>query len=416
MLPMHHRDQVSKQVERIVSGTVLHGSESLCRLLQYLAKHAQEHPGEHIKEYHIATEVLGRPADFDPQADSVVRVQAGRLRAKLAEYYASEGAKDPILLELPKGSYALAFREHTNGDAQATTAPVFQSQSASSRFRSKPWAMLFAIVLVLLIASVAVLVDLQINDPAASASAGKANPPSSPALQTLWKRFLVGPEEPWVIFSNAAFVGRPETGMRYYNAAKDMNASVWDHYTGVGEVLAIHSLDEAFAQIHRQVRIKRGSLFSLDDAQNNDLIFVGSPSENLTLQDIPNTKEFVFQRVKSGPRKGDLGVVNVHPTPGESAEFVASPSGTPLTDDYAVIGYMPGLNPARSVMILAGTTTFGTQGAVEYVSRENSVTDLLSRLAIPKGRDLEPFEALLHVKIKRGVPVESDLVAIRRRH
>ena len=82
----------------------LHGSESLCKLLRYLAKQAIEHPGVQVKEYQIATEVLGRQKDFDPQLDSMVRVQAGRLRAKLTEYYSTEGASDPYVVELPKGS------------------------------------------------------------------------------------------------------------------------------------------------------------------------------------------------------------------------------------------------------------------------------------------------------------------------
>jgi len=71
---------------------------------------------------------------------------------------------------------------------------------------------------------------------------------------------------------NAAFVGRPETGLRYYNAATDSGDLVFDHYTGVGEVLAVHDLDQVFSALHRQVRVKRGSLFSLDNVRNNNLI------------------------------------------------------------------------------------------------------------------------------------------------
>jgi hypothetical protein len=160
--------------------------------------------------------------------------------------------------------------------------------------------------------------------------------------------------------------------------------------------------------------VKRGSLFTLDDVQNNNLIFVGSPSENLTLMDIPGTKQFVFQRLNSGPRKGDLAIVNLRPESGESKEFVASPSSAPLTEDYAVIGLLPGLSPSGSILILAGTTTFGTQGAVDFVCRENSMGDLLHRLSVSKPGELKPFEAVLHVKIARGVPVQMDLVALRR--
>jgi len=73
-----------------------------------------------------------------------------------------------------------------------------------------------------------------------------------------------------------------------------------------------------------------------------------------------------------------------------------------------------GLNPARSELILAGTTTLGTQAAVEYVCRQNTVERLLLRLSVSPTGELEPFEAVLHVKVTRGVPLESELVALRK--
>src|SRR5258708_39282972 len=97
------------EVERLVASHTLHGSESLCKLLRYLAEHALKHPGTALKEYQIATEIFGRPADFDPHLDSLVRVQAGRPPSKLSEYYVFEGAGEPILGELPKGTYTLAL-------------------------------------------------------------------------------------------------------------------------------------------------------------------------------------------------------------------------------------------------------------------------------------------------------------------
>jgi hypothetical protein len=65
------------------------------------------------------------------------------------------------------------------------------------------------------------------------------------------------------------------------------------------------------------------------------------------------------------------------------------------------------------VIILAGTTTFGTQGAAEFLTREDRVQQLLQQL----GSDDKPipFEAVVHVKITRGVPMESQLVAVRKR-
>src|ERR1700681_914452 len=88
-----------QQTEKLINSHSLRGSESLCKLLRYLAEHSLDHPGVALKEYQIATEVLGRAVGFDPQSDSTVRVQAGRLRIKLAEYYANEGPDDPVVVE-----------------------------------------------------------------------------------------------------------------------------------------------------------------------------------------------------------------------------------------------------------------------------------------------------------------------------
>jgi hypothetical protein len=410
---VNERSQQLQQLGKIAQSPVLHGSESLCRLLHYLGEHALNRPGEHLKEYQIATEIFGRPADFNPQSDSTVRVQVGRLRTKLAEYYGANGMDDPIVVDLPKGSYAISF--HHREKSPKVADPLMPNGAVTVNLGgNRTWQ--FVVTMCVLLASLALMAMLLRRNQAgnlASATPGFR----APALyRKFWSPFVSAPEAPWVIFSNGAFVGRPETGMRYFDPARDSRNVILDHYTGVGEVLAMHALDQVFDSLHHPIRVKRGSLFSLDDAQNNNLIFIGSPAENLTLRDLPSTRDFMFQRLSSGQRKGDLAIINVHPEAKELTEFLGTPSALPLGEDYAIIGFIPGLNPTRSVMILAGTTTLGTEAAVEYVCRENSLQELLSRLAISKAGDLEPFEAVLHVTVKRGVPVQEELVALRQHH
>jgi hypothetical protein len=406
------REELLGQLDRIINSTTLHGSESLCKLLRYLAEHAADQPGVPLKEYQIATEVFGRPADFDPQVDSTIRVQAGRLRTKLAAYYSAEGAEDPIVLEMPKGSYLLSFHHRSAVKPRLLAAQPTEVDKPIDRAGSTRARILVIVLVVLLVVAVGAIGYLL----AGRRSKGETHNVQEPVpavFATFWKGFLSRSEEPWVIFSNGAFVGRPETGMRYFNAARDNGALVLDHYTGVGEVLAVHQLDRVFGMLHRPIRVKRGSLFTLDDAKNHDLIFVGSPAENLTLREIPGSREFIFQRLTNGPRKDDLAIVNVHPESGEAASFVGSPATAPLSEDYAIVSLMRGLDPAESVIILAGTTTMGTQAAVEFVCQQSSLESLLPRLELLESGEVKPFEALLRVKIARGVPVETSLVAVR---
>jgi hypothetical protein len=411
------REQNLSQIDKLTSSHVLHGSESLCKLLRYLARHVLDHPGTPIKEYQIATEVFGRSSDFDPQVDSMVRVQAGRLRVKLSEYYAVDGVEDPIVVELPKGTYVLAL--HHRAATPSRSAGAINGSGAvhvvpAAGAPGRNWIIAIASLTFLLAVAAVVILSLVSNRN--SAQAGSSHDVNTPpaAMRVFWNGFVSGSDEPWVIFSNAKFVGRPDLGLRYYDSGKDQkNKTIFDHYTGVGEVLAVHALDHLFGEFHREIRVKRGSLFSLDDAKNNNLIFVGSPLENLTLLEIPGTDEFVFHRVSSGSRKGDPEIVNVHPQSGEPKEFFGTPGDDPLTEDYAVIALVKGLEPSQSVLILAGETTIGTQAAVEYVCNKNSVEQLLLRLSVAQTGQLKPFEAVIRVKVTRGVPVSTELVALR---
>jgi hypothetical protein len=404
------------QIDRLVASHALHGSESLCKLLRYLARHAIDHPGIPIKEFQIATEVFGRSDDFDPQLDSMVRVQAGRLRSKLTEFYSSDGLDDPIVVELPKGTYVLAFhqRNHSSGKSPTSDLNGVARKESLATSPERRWGTEVISLSIFLAAAILVIVWLLANRNSTPVGLASENAPVPAAFRVFWKGFTSGQEEPWVVFSNAAFVGRPETGMRYRDATRDSDAYILDHYTGVGEVLAVHELDRVFGLLRRNIRVKRGSLFALDDAKNNNLIFIGSPVENLSLLEIPGTQEFVFEQITSGPRKGDHAIINKHPQPDEGKEFFATPSGVPLTEDYAVLGLVKGMNPGQSVLILAGNTTIGTQAAVEYVCRQSSVEELLLRLSVSQNGELKPFEAVIRAKVARGVPVETELVAIRK--
>src|SRR5215475_10915413 len=103
------REEKLDQLERILHGRALHGSDNLKAFLRFIVDKSIENQESQLKEYVIATEVFGRGSDFDSRVDSVVRVQAGRLRTKLHEYYETEGRDDRLMIVLPKGQYTPVF-------------------------------------------------------------------------------------------------------------------------------------------------------------------------------------------------------------------------------------------------------------------------------------------------------------------
>jgi hypothetical protein len=99
------------ELEAVLAAGIFNRAPNLASFLKYICEQHFDGLGDQIKEYNIAVEALGRGADFDQKKDSIVRVEAHRLRKRLAEYYAGAGADHFIHIEIPNGQYAPRFVE-----------------------------------------------------------------------------------------------------------------------------------------------------------------------------------------------------------------------------------------------------------------------------------------------------------------
>ena len=102
--PERHKE-VRAQLQRILAHARFSNTRRLSNLLRYVVEQALAGQTERVKEYTLGVEVFGRGTQFDSRLDSIVRVEASKLRSRLAAYYQEAGASDPILIELPRGSY-----------------------------------------------------------------------------------------------------------------------------------------------------------------------------------------------------------------------------------------------------------------------------------------------------------------------
>lgn len=102
-------DQVRPALERIAASESFRSAGRLSDLLRYIVEAGLNAPGQPLKEYEIGSVALGRGDKFDPRYDPIVRAEMSRLRSRLSQYYANEGAADPVRIAVPKGSYAPVF-------------------------------------------------------------------------------------------------------------------------------------------------------------------------------------------------------------------------------------------------------------------------------------------------------------------
>jgi hypothetical protein len=200
-------------------------------------------------------------------------------------------------------------------------------------------------------------------------------------------------------------------------ASEESNQAITDHYTGVGEVMGVYSLGDLFYKARRSIRVKRSLMLNWDDLKTENIIILGSPAENFLLRDLPQQQDFVFRLIKDDRGNTVFGLLNTRPKAGEQETYFArqeGPSRSQISEDYALISLLRGLDEKHRLMILAGITTRGTQAAAEYVTKPEHIKDLIAHLNIsPPG---EPFrlpsfyQVLVKVKVNDGVPVQLTYV------
>jgi len=389
---------VPLQIEKILQSESFRNSESLRGLLLYLGRLHVEKPDGSISEHDLAISVFGRRGDFDSRTDSVVRVHIGRLRSRLAEYYMSEGVSDDVLIEIPKGRYCLIARNRSAARTHeaADSSPGLDHQSTLFE-RRKKWfwrgpvpAVFSGLVLLAMGTCLGWFLHREV-------------PP--PARSTLWRDFIRQPRPTLVIFSNPTFIGSPYKGMHLFRPGVDSTNEINDFYSGSGEVVAVHRLTETFHALQSFVQVKRAQSLSWDEVDRRSLIIVGSPAQNLPAREIP-LGGFHFTHGETANE-----IVNESPGQGEPAVFRTL--GPPYSADYAIVSYGDSPNRVYPAMVLAGTTTYGTQAAAEFVTSEEGVTNLLGLLGVRRHQPVPHFTVILEQKIIGGAIVQSRPVLVR---
>ena len=395
-----------KLVERIAASPHMKASLRLQEFLFYIAECAiREVPGE-ATEQQIGIHVFHRHPGYNSSEDSIVRTHARLLRQKLAAYFAKEGSNEEIVVDIPKGHYLPVFTGRTPESFQAPLEELLVARGEEVRVTKPAPAKGTGQLLAWRIGSAA-FVLLTVGILLAWHPWKKVRSTPS-AVEAFWRPFFVD-DPPFVVYSNALFTGNSLTGLRYAPAGASQDGGAVDTYvdtyTGIGELASVYDLTKLFDAHQASFTLKRSQLVAWDVAKSRNLIFIGASIENPSLRVLPPTINFTQE---AGP--GFAGIVNHHPKPGEPAVY--SRPEHPLTTDYAIIAMLPGVQPGKRVLLFSGLTTFGTQAAVEFLCRPDSVAEILKQISGPKG-EIRPFEAVVQTTVGGGVALETHLVTLR---
>jgi hypothetical protein len=460
--PLSH-EHCEEQVRRVVQSATFRNATTLQQLLQFLAVKTLSGSSEILKEYTIGVEALGRKTDFDPKIDPIVRVQSHRLRLKLREYYDVEGSHDPILIQFPKGHYLPIF------ESMSASPPVLHDSSADAADEQtlpgdgqdaekhstadhdrvhRNWKAIFMSVAGIAIAVLAYWLGNWHAEK--RLSAGRvASALSSPAaandhvVETFWARFLGNDTTPVIGYTDAVFLLDDSNDLfRFRHGAIDSRGALVDPhlarefasnptiaaqagqlyyengYTGTGELESIAMLAGLMGRMGLRPIIKSSRDVTPDDLNQHNVILLGSPFQNAAVAQLLTAGDFSYQNPDQHREQWRAQILNAHPRPGEAPAYRTERDATSqvLQADYSLITIGPGVTQGRSIAILGGLDTKGTEGATMFATSKFGVERLqkaLNGLGDTSKGDLTPFQALVRVQLAKGYQVlDAKLVSV----
>jgi hypothetical protein len=409
--------------------------------------------GAELNEYLIGREVFDRDDSYNPATDPIVRVGAHGVREKLALYYQKEGADDEIRIEIPVGSYEPVFIKTGQAlpaeAAMALNAGVDVGRQLPAEIDVEPAARgskpraagkkalaSMQIAVAALSAAVIVLLIIILGQRGKVESQALALAKNRDSHGAVWAPFLKSLEPTLLILSNpsvyrTATGADPDMSTRRSLALSQDQAAMFtsasggrvpskpDHplqlipafnmYTGIGEAIGIYRLSSLLQAAGEQTLLKQSRSIGPEDLRDYDIILLGSVYSNQWSKPLSMKEIFVYTTRAT--------IENLAPAQGEQGEYKAAfdeRTGS-LIEDYALITVTPGVTGQRTVMVLAGIYSEGTEAAADFVTNASYLNELNQRLRQLREQSAPPkyYQALLKVRVENSFPTKVSLLTVR---
>jgi hypothetical protein len=375
---------IREELDRVLLSPEFRTSKRSQDFLRYVVEHAVDGQTDALKERTIGIDVFGRSTNYDPGEDATVRVKAGEVRKRLGLYYADQGARNPLRIELPLGTYIPEFRlAEAAPPPPEASAPVAAAPPALPKAEARgPRLVALAAVLCFIGAGIAWL----------------SSRPGNTPLDQFWAPVLTG-NAPVLLCAAYVPVYGLDRDTHPAPRAEDF-VPLTDQFVGGGDLIAISRLSSMLTRMRRPFRLKVGNDVSFQDLRTGPAILVGYSYTRW--REISREMRFFID----GTRR-PIGITdNGAPT---SWSLPNLPPDRRTNEDYAIVSRV--FHPDTHAMLVevAGITQYGTDAAADLVSNSDLMAEALH--AAPRGWQQKNLQLVLHVKVIAGAPTSPKVVA-----
>lgn len=402
-------------VQQVVQSAQFEKSGKLRNFLLFVSERAlTEHKSE-INEQEIGVHVFGRPVGYNPGDDSIVRSQARILRQKLAEYFAAAGSGLTMRIEIPKGTYVPVFKN-------AVVAPPSSSDLPTSLAGLMKHPVLLAgFVILVVLAAIGGLLGgyrlqhMQREDSTedrfwSSLFGAKRSILIVPADSTLVLiQEVTGSQVSFEEYQSRQYLSDPALN-RTGSPLKDADLGE-SRYTSMADLNLVARLMHILRPDNLNVEIRYARDLSVSDAREDNLILIGGARANPWVQLYAGRMNFTVDF--DWQRKMNV-VVNRVPRQGEAPIYLGDP-GEPGHRVYGLIAYEPSLDGEGNTLLVAGTSSAGTEAAADFLFSNHLFGDFLRQIRKSDG-PIPHFELLLTAHNLNGNVAGSTIVASRVSH
>ena len=399
------RDDIDRQVERILQHPLFHQSKRLPIFLRYIVETSLSQGGQgSTKERTVGVEVFGRKPDYDNNSDPIVRVTATELRKKLAQYYYEDGHSDEIRIELPPGAYLPRFRRSLREDAAAAdqaeilelqppeaVAPTVEILSASvetepeipapSCHRAMPWPLITGVLCVLIIVLGGLLIQRIWKQP-------------HTPLDKFWSELAVNSDQVFVVMPVIGSDNIKEIEIQQRSGSVSPNLSLED--TNIAARIA-----SQLEKHGRHFQLVSSSEVGLDQLQTEPSVLIGALDNAWTMR-LTRQLPFVFEEAPDH-KTGRIIDTNSGGTKIWTVDIDVPHKR--IAHDYGIVARYTSRLTGQQVVVVAGISSQGTQAAGRLLTSPEF--ELIRSIARGAGN----FEVVIETEAIDGHGAPPQIVA-----